>query len=298
MQDYRIKVGQIELQIRDYKMDTDPIIFLHFGGGNLMIWQRVVPFFENDYRLILVDLRDHGKSDKPQTEGHIDVMAADIVELMRQLKLDRAHVIGSSLGAEVGLSLAAHYPEKVISLVCDGALCSEYGPYGVWESSENEFKQYVAKYISDIHSRPPKVFPSVDAFVEFYKEIFEKDGCWNSFVADYFQYDAFEFSPGQFTRSWQKQAIENYMTQYFDCRFEEYYSRVQCPVLMLSGEDDEKDEKTCKAMHNLIKLAKNGRLVVVPGWIHPYGWMLDPDGICASILGFLKGTNGQELFNH
>jgi pimeloyl-ACP methyl ester carboxylesterase len=44
-----------------------------------MMWQRVVPYFQDHYRLILVDLRDHDKSDKPQASGHIDQMARDVV---------------------------------------------------------------------------------------------------------------------------------------------------------------------------------------------------------------------------
>ncbi len=144
MQDMRVKVNQIELQIREYKQEGDAIIFLHFSGANLMMWQRVVPYFQDRYRLILVDLRGHGKSDRPETGYHVDEMARDVVGIMEHLKLERAHIVGSSLGAEVGLSLAANYPEKVISLVCDGALSSEYGPYGTWEGSETDFEEHVA----------------------------------------------------------------------------------------------------------------------------------------------------------
>ena len=61
MREQRVNVGGIELQIREYERSGEAIIFLHFGGGNLMMWQRVVPYFQEDYRLILVDLRGHGK---------------------------------------------------------------------------------------------------------------------------------------------------------------------------------------------------------------------------------------------
>ncbi len=131
MQEIRVQVNQIELQIREYEQEGDAIIFLHFSGVNLMMWQRIIPYFQEHYRLILVDLRGHGKSDKPETGYHMDEMARDVIGVMQHLKLERAHIVGSSLGAEVGLSIAANYPEKVISLVCDGALCSEYGPYGI-----------------------------------------------------------------------------------------------------------------------------------------------------------------------
>lgn len=39
MQDLRINTGEVELQVGEYEQDGDAVIFLHFGGGNLMMWQ-------------------------------------------------------------------------------------------------------------------------------------------------------------------------------------------------------------------------------------------------------------------
>ena len=112
MQEKRVRVDHIELQIRDYQHEGDAIVFLHFSGANLMMWQGAVPYFQGHYRLILVDLRGHGRSDTPANGYHMDHMAYDVAGIMTAIKLERAHIIGSSLGAEVGLSLAATYPEK------------------------------------------------------------------------------------------------------------------------------------------------------------------------------------------
>lgn len=287
MKDLRVNAGNIELQIREYEREGDAIIFLHFGGGNLMMWQKTVPYFQDHYRLILIDLRDHGKSDKPQTDGHIDTMARDVVGVMEHLKLEQAHIIGSSLGAEVGLSIAANYPEKVISLVCEGALCSEYGPYSNWEGTEAEFKEHATHETEEVRNKPDQVFTSVDALVESRKQIFEKYGWWNEYFEALQKYDAFEISEGKFTRSWQNVAMAKYFEHYFECRFEDYYRRVKCPVLMLPGEEDLKDERTKTAMTGLSKLAGNAKIAVVPGWIHPYGWLLDPEPTSKVILEFL-----------
>jgi pimeloyl-ACP methyl ester carboxylesterase len=145
MQEMRVKVNQVELQVRDYGGDGEGVIFLHFSGANLMMWQPILPYFQDDYRLILVDLRGHGKSDKPETGYHMDEMAGDVIGIMEHLELDRAHIVGSSLGGEVGLSLAANFPDKVISLVCEGAPYSEYGPYSTWEGSEADFEGHVTR---------------------------------------------------------------------------------------------------------------------------------------------------------
>ena len=287
MRDLDINVGSIKLRIREYERDGSAIIFLHFGGGNLMIWQRIVPYFQDRYRLILVDLRDHGKSDKPHTGGHMDEMAHDVAMIMEHLHLERAHVVGSSLGAEVGLGMAANYPEKVISLVCDGALCSEYGPYGIWEGSAAEFEEYVAGQLAPVRGKPDRVFASAADLVEFYRQVFAKDGWWNPYMGAWQEYDAFEVSTGQFTRSWRKAAMAEYLEHYFNYRFEDYYRRVRCPVLMLATEEDMQDERAKNAMQGLCQLAPQARIVAVPGWIHPYGWLVDPEAMTQVVLEFL-----------
>jgi 2-succinyl-6-hydroxy-2,4-cyclohexadiene-1-carboxylate synthase len=192
MQALRVKVDDIELQVQEYEREGDAIIFLHFGSGNLMVWQRSVPYFQDRYRLILVDLRGHGKSDRPETGYHIDEMARDVVGIMAHLKLARAHIVGSSLGAEVGRSLAANYPEKVISLVCEGALYSEYGPYGIWEGSEAEFQEFVAGELARIRNAPEAAFDSVEALVAARREVLAKRGWWNQYVEAVERYSAYQ----------------------------------------------------------------------------------------------------------
>ena len=285
MRNLRIHTGAIELQIREYEHPGSPIIFLHYGGANLMMWQRAVPYFEGQYRLILVDLRDHGKSDKPEAGDDIDQMAGDVAGMMDALHIEKAHLVGSSLGAEVALSLAANYPEKVISLVCDGALTSEFGPYSTWQDSEAAFRAHVKENLDGMLGRPEKVFPSVDAFLADSRTNLEKYGLWNEYMEALQAYDVFEVRHGEFVRGWQKQARLNYMTNYFDYRFENYYRHVQCPVLMVTGSKNEPAE--IDAMQRLCQLASSGKLAVVPDWMHPYGWLLHPEAMCQTVLEFL-----------
>jgi pimeloyl-ACP methyl ester carboxylesterase len=290
-QDHRIVTQGITLRVREYPHSTGAVLFLHFGGGNLMMWQRAVPAFQDSYRLILVDLRDHGKSDKPQSGDDIDQMARDLVGVLDYLKLEQVHVIGSSLGAEVGLSLAANFPDRVRSLVCDGALCSEYGPYGTWEGTEIEFREHVNDIIGKYH-KSDQPFPSIRAFVDSRKDAFIRHGTWNDYFGAMMEYDAHPQEDGHFTRSWQHQARENYMQAYFDCRFEEYYRQVKCPVLMVTGDEETENPLEKSAILRMSELPADGRLIVVPGWEHPYGWLLDPDAMIRVVQEFLGDRAG------
>lgn len=289
MQEKRVQTNGIELQVREYEHEGTAIIFLHFSGANLMMWQSVIPDFQDRYRLILIDLRGHGKSDRPPSGYHMDQMARDVVAVIEQLQIEQAHVVGSSLGAEVGLSLAANYPQKVLSLVCDGALSSEFGPYGTWEGTEEQFEAHVAVQLEKIRNAPEPVFPSIEALVAERRQLFEKYGWWNESLEAVVRYDAHKTDEGAYTRGMGKQATENYMRHYYHYRFEDYYSRVQCPLLMIAEKDSE-DELEKAAMQGLKELAAQGEIAAIDGWAHPYCWFLNPEDASRTILQFLAKT--------
>lgn len=79
------------------------------------------------------------------------------------------------------MALAANYPEN-LSLTCDGALASEYGPYGAAMDSEEAFREHVNQFLNGMRERPEKIFASVSAFVADSRENLEKFGLWNEFT--------------------------------------------------------------------------------------------------------------------
>ena len=170
MNDLRVATNGIELQVRDYEHAGDTVVFLHFSGANLMMWERALPHFIDRYRVLLVDLRGHGKSDAPEWGYHMDEMARDVIGVMRQLGVERAHVVGSSMGAEVGLAMAANHADTVDSLACDGALYGECGLYGAWEGPEDMFRDLISRRLEKMRAVPEPAFPSVDAIVEDSRE--------------------------------------------------------------------------------------------------------------------------------
>lgn len=286
MQEIRVSTQGIELQARDYEHVGEAILFLHFSGANLMMWQRVLPCFQDNFRLILVDLRGHGKSDAPDNGYHMDVMAEDVIAVLDQLGIEKAHILGSSLGAEVGLSLAAHHPERVFSLILDGAMNSESGPYGLWEGTQEEFDQHVADQLQKIRNASEVTFPSLEAFMENRQAMYEKYDWWNAYVEEMERYSARQLADGSYTKGFGKQSNAAYMQNYFQYRFEDYYPKVVCPILMLMNKDMEEGREK-EVLMQLKDLAKNGEIGEVPDWEHPYLWMLDPEKACEVILQFL-----------
>jgi pimeloyl-ACP methyl ester carboxylesterase len=94
------------------------VLLLHAGIVDRRMWDDVWPALAARHRVIRFDLRGYGET--PLPDGPF-VYGADAVELLRQLGVERAHVVGVSMGAGVGLDMALAHPELVDRLVLVGA---------------------------------------------------------------------------------------------------------------------------------------------------------------------------------
>ncbi len=292
MRDARVKTDRITLQVREVENDGQAIVFLHCSGANLMMWMPVVPRFRDRFRLILVDLRGHGQSDRPSGGYHMDEMARDVRGLMDALGLERAHIVGSSLGAEVGLSLAANEPDRVLSLVCDGALSNEAGPYGTWTGTESEFAAFVAEQLERVRSAPVAAFPSVEALVAARRERLEPLVGWNEHLEAVERHGARETAEGTFVRAFGRDAMADYLSHVFHIRLEAYYRRVRCPLLLLPGAHVLEDEREAAAMRGLAVLADRAQIAALSDWNHPFGWLFEPEEVSQTLLAFFDEAMG------
>jgi pimeloyl-ACP methyl ester carboxylesterase len=96
----------------------EPIVLLHGGTSNLESWVTtgVVANLQKDYRVIAFDARGSGKSDKPrEPKAYGRQQALDVPRLLDALKLDRAHIVGFSLGASTVAQLLTLHPERFLT---------------------------------------------------------------------------------------------------------------------------------------------------------------------------------------
>ncbi len=103
-------------------------------------------------------------------------------------------------------------------------------------------------------------------------------------------------APGGYTKSFNRKLMAAYLEAYFQYRLEDYYTRVQCPLLLLPGADVFDNPLEKAAMEGLKALAPHAEVAVVPGWEHPYGWLVDPQPACQAILDFLRWQINKSLF--
>lgn len=93
-------------------------VMIHGLTGNLAIWHfTTVPIFRKQYRITTYDLRGHGKSDMPARGYTTKHMAEDLLGLMDTLEIEKAHLLGHSLGADIALHFAQLYPDRVNKII-------------------------------------------------------------------------------------------------------------------------------------------------------------------------------------
>jgi pimeloyl-ACP methyl ester carboxylesterase len=94
-----------------------PLVLLHGGFGSVEMFGTNVDLLAARHRVIGVDLQSHGRSPAANRPMQFEAMADDIAALMKDLKLERAAVMGFSLGGAVALRTAIQYPDLVERLV-------------------------------------------------------------------------------------------------------------------------------------------------------------------------------------
>jgi pimeloyl-ACP methyl ester carboxylesterase len=105
------------------KADGEPVILIHGFTLNIHAqWEPVLKELAKDYRIIAMDCRGHGGSEKPHDPKQYGLeMAKDAVRLLDHLRIDKAHIVGYSMGAGITLQIAAHHPERVRTATLGGA---------------------------------------------------------------------------------------------------------------------------------------------------------------------------------
>jgi pimeloyl-ACP methyl ester carboxylesterase len=122
----------IRLRVRDAG-EGPALLLIHGLSASHDIWEHVIDEFAARFRVIAPDLPGHGESAKPDAPYTIDFYAGIVRSLARELGVDEAIVVGSSLGGKIALELACWYPRFVRALVL-AAPAAEYArglrPFG------------------------------------------------------------------------------------------------------------------------------------------------------------------------
>lgn len=128
-----VDLGDIRLNVID-EGDGQPVVFLHGLGANHRMWTLQLDTFHGEFRCISPDLRGAGQSDQPPGPYSADLFADDVAKLCQHLGVQRAVIVGQSMGGIVAQALAVHHPDLIQGLVLVGTVCE--GRHGTaWEGA-------------------------------------------------------------------------------------------------------------------------------------------------------------------
>ena len=147
-----------------------PLVLLHGGLGSGEMFGPVLPAFADRHQVIVPDLQGHGRTadiDRPITPA---ALAGDVVGMLDKLGVDRAHVLGHSMGAAVALELAVSHGERVRSIV---AASASVRPDGMHEDLTDPEKMATstrmptAQDFAEFREAYQRLSPHPDHFEEF-----------------------------------------------------------------------------------------------------------------------------------
>lgn len=109
--------------------EKDWVVFIHGAGGSSSIWYRQVKTYSEEFNVLLVDLRGHGKSKEMSTmktyykkKYTFRTVSKDVIETLKDNNIEKAHFVGVSLGTIIIRTIADMEPERIISSVMCGAI--------------------------------------------------------------------------------------------------------------------------------------------------------------------------------
>jgi len=107
----------------------EPIIFVHGITTYSFIWKRVVPYFNNNFDIILVDLLGCGDSDKPlQEDFSLKRQAHMLYEFCQKLRISKCHMVCHDVGGGIGQIFAVNYPNYLYDLTLINSVAYNFWP--------------------------------------------------------------------------------------------------------------------------------------------------------------------------
>ena len=267
----------------DIHGDGEPIILIHGFSDRKEHWRAQVGALSEDFKVIRMDNRGAGKSDRPDGKYTMEVYASDVAGLMTNLEIERAHIIGHSMGGMIAQNFAILYPDRVDKLILLNTFPGLKPPGESIEDIITMQRESAIAGQAAILKDPDNVF--IDGAKSSYSRKFWKlmkenpkkkfHGIWS--VEDLID-EKKNYGPTAIDLSNQSYAISTHNTY-------ERLHEVKSEVLIISAEKDKSCPKSMgEKMHELIP---NSKFVVIEGAAHQSVLEKAPE-VNKIIIEFLK----------
>ncbi|HYC91295.1 MAG TPA: alpha/beta hydrolase [Thermoanaerobaculia bacterium] len=149
--------------------DAPPLLLLHGLGDTSRSWSLILPELAKSHRVYAFDQRGHGAASAPRCCYALSNLAYDAIAFMDAMKIERAAVVGHSLGSFVAQHLAAHHPERVRKLVLIGSSDTTVDSETVawlWEQTATFDRGISTEFVEQWQSNPLPVDAEFIALVK------------------------------------------------------------------------------------------------------------------------------------
>jgi pimeloyl-ACP methyl ester carboxylesterase len=279
---YQVQGDGVKIQVGEWTGAGPAVLCLHGLTANRVCFEIIAESLKGAYRVLAIDLRGRGLSDKPQTGYTLDTHCRDIKALLKDLGLSKITLMGHSLGAYICLAFSAGYPELTERIILlDGAA----------ELSAEQWEK-VGAGINPSVERLGKVWPSMEAYLAQARRAPFFDP-WNQTLDDYYRYDA-EDVPGGVSSRISPATIAEERKNLAQIKPSELYPLVKCPVLMVQAKKGMLAEDDLvlpdDALQRMLKAMPQAKHVSLPS-IHHFSMVFQasPERDQA-ILEFLRTT--------
>lgn len=217
----KTKGDGIQIQLADWEGKGKTVLGVHGITSNCRGFDIIAKQISPENRVLSIDLRGRGLSDKPDTGYSISQHCKDMASVLDDQGIDRAIVMGHSLGAYISMNFAVEYAGRVEKLILfDG---------GGDLSIEQWVK--VGEGIQPSVDRLGKVFPSMDA----YKDLMKKApflNPWTEIMDTFYEYEVETVEGGVRSRVKPEHITEERMNL-AQVQIADFFPNINCPVLVL-----------------------------------------------------------------
>ena len=246
--------------------EGEPVIFLNGILANTASWAFQLPVFSREFEVILMDFRGQGRSDKPRMRYTMEMHADDVRALLDHLDVQRAHVVGISYGAEVGMIFALRYPERVRSLVVACAVSHVDRP----------MRLRADRWLMAARLRSGR-FLFLTVVPDIYSDEFLEER-WEFVRTTAPRFDEVDFD-----------AFIELLKSFLELDITDELDKIRAPTLVIAGgEDRVKPPRYSRLIHERIP---NSEFVIIEGAGHVVVWE-KPAEFNSVVLSFLKKHSG------